>query len=52
MNPLVGLYRFPRGEDLTYYKDNFEVYDASRNLNIQNWHTSNMMTLNKILIGL
>lgn len=40
MNPLVGLYRFPRGEDLTYYKDNFEVYDESRNLNIQNWHTS------------
>ena len=40
MNPLVGLYRFPRGEDLSYYKDNFEVYDADRNLNIQNWHTS------------
>jgi len=40
MNPLVGLYRFPRGEDLSYYKDNFEVYDESRNLNIQNWHTS------------
>lgn len=40
MNPLVGLYRFPRGEDLSYYRDNFEVYDESRNLNIQNWHTS------------
>jgi len=40
MNPLVGLYRFPRGEDLSYYKDNFEVYDESRNLNVQNWHTS------------
>lgn len=40
MNPLVGLYRFPRGEDLSYYQDNFEVYDESRNLNVQNWHTA------------
>ena len=40
MNPLVGLYRFPRGENLSYYKDNFEIYDESRNLNVQNWHTS------------
>ncbi len=39
MNPLVGLYRFPRGEDLSYYKDNFETYDEERKLNIQNWHT-------------
>lgn len=23
-----------------YYKENFEVYDEGRNLNIQNWHTS------------
>lgn len=40
MNPLVGLYRFPRGEDLSYYKDHFEVYDEDRKLNVQNWHTS------------
>lgn len=40
MNPLVGLYRFPRGEDLSYYRDNFETYDESRNLNVQNWHTA------------
>ena len=25
MNPLVGLYRFPRGENLSYYKDHFET---------------------------
>lgn len=30
MNPLVGLYRFPRGEDLAYYKDNYERYDQDR----------------------
>lgn len=40
MNPLVGLFRFPRGEDLSYYKDNFEVYDEDRKLHTQNWHTS------------
>ena len=39
MNPLVGLYRFPRGEDLSYYKDNYERYDEERKLNTQNWHT-------------
>jgi len=39
MNPLVGLYRFPRGEDLSYYKDNYEIYDSERKLGIQNWHT-------------
>ena len=39
MNPLVGLYRFPRGEDLSYYKDNYEHYDEERKLNTQNWHT-------------
>ena len=38
MNLLVGLYRFPRGEDLSYYRDNFEVYDEDRKLNVQNWH--------------
>lgn len=40
MNPLVGLYRFPRGEDLSSYRDQFEVYDEDRKLNVQNWHTS------------
>lgn len=39
MNPQVGLYRFPRGEDLSYYKDNYEIYDPERKLGIQNWHT-------------
>ncbi len=40
MNPLVGLYRYPRGEDLSYYKDHFEVYNEERKLNEQNWHSS------------
>lgn len=39
MNPLVGLYGFPRGEDLGEYRDNFEVFDQSRNMPVQNWYT-------------
>ncbi|MCC8187156.1 MAG: TonB-dependent receptor [Bacteroides sp.] len=40
MNPLVGLYGFPRGEDLGEYKRDFEVYNPDRNMNIQNWYVS------------
>lgn len=39
MNSLVGLYRFPRGKDISEYRDRFEVWDDSRNLNVQNWHS-------------
>ncbi len=38
LNPLVGLYRFPRGMNMQPYKDDFEVYSIDRNLNVQNWH--------------
>lgn len=36
-NPLTGAYLFPRGEDWDHYKNNYEVYDASRSCNVQNW---------------
>ena len=41
MNPLVGLYTFPRGEDLGVYRDNngFEKMDANRSMPVQNWYT-------------
>lgn len=41
MNPLVGLYTFPRGEDLGVYRDNngFEKMDANRAMPVQNWYT-------------
>ncbi len=39
MNPLVGLYRFPRGEDLGVYQNAYEVYDPARRLNTQHWHS-------------
>ena len=40
MNPLVGLYRFPRGMDMTEYREHFEVFNPDRNLMEQNWHSS------------
>lgn len=40
MNPLVGLYRFPRGTDITPYRENFEVWNDVRQLRVQNWHSS------------
>jgi hypothetical protein len=44
MNPLIGLYRFPRGgvyggESFDYYKQNYKYYDAGRNMYLQNWYT-------------
>ncbi|MEY8722395.1 TonB-dependent receptor [Bacteroides stercorirosoris] len=40
MNPLVGLYTFPRGKDMAEYRDNYEVFDEGRNMPLQNWYTS------------
>ncbi len=39
MNPLVGLYRFPRGKSIEEYKDNYEIWNDERNLPLQNWHS-------------
>lgn len=43
MNPLVGLYHFPRGgveggKDFNYYKENYQVLNPSRNIMDQNWY--------------
>jgi TonB-linked SusC/RagA family outer membrane protein len=38
-NPLTGVYLFPRGNDFDYYKNNYQVYDPSRNIMTQNWPT-------------
>ncbi len=43
MNPLVGLYHFPRGgveggESFDYYKKNYQVLDPGRNMMTQNWY--------------
>jgi len=38
-NALTGLYLMPRGYDFEHYKNNFEVFDPSRNMMVQNWMT-------------
>jgi TonB-linked SusC/RagA family outer membrane protein len=40
MNPLVGLYTYPRGEDMSDYRINFEKFDEGRNMPLQNWYTT------------
>lgn len=36
-NPLTGLYLFPRGVDITPYKNNYTAFDKTRQLDLQNW---------------
>ena len=40
LNPLTGLYMFPRERDFNGFRDNYSVFDAKRNLNSQNWFVS------------
>jgi len=37
LNPLTGLYMFPRDKNFASYKDNYQVFNAARNLYLQNW---------------
>ena len=36
-NPLVGLYRFPRGVDISGYKNQFEKYNSDEGYAFQQW---------------
>lgn len=43
LNPLVGLYHFPRGgveggKDFNYYKENYQILNPSRNMMDQEWY--------------
>lgn len=38
-NPLTGLYLMPRGNDFENYATNFEKFDPTRNMMVQNWMT-------------
>ncbi|UZR97357.1 SusC/RagA family TonB-linked outer membrane protein [Chondrinema litorale] len=40
LNPLTGLYFFPRDRDFESFKNNYEVFDETRNMNLQNWFVS------------
>ncbi len=51
LNPLVGLYTFPRGgiesgNTMSYYKDYYKQWDVSRNMYLQNWYLNNDMNQN------
>lgn len=37
LNPLTGLYLFPRDKDFSYYKNNYQVFNKERNMYLQNW---------------
>ncbi len=37
-NPVIGAYRFPVGDDINQYRDEYEVYDPERNIMAQNWN--------------
>ncbi len=37
LNPLTGLYFFPRQRDFQSYKENYKVFNADRNMYLQNW---------------
>ena len=41
LNPLVSLYSFPRGVDMSTYRENFETWNADRNMMTQNWIEKN-----------
>lgn len=45
LNPLVGLYKFPRGgvqggESFDHYRENYKAMNAERNMYLQNWYTA------------
>ncbi|WP_209403133.1 SusC/RagA family TonB-linked outer membrane protein [Pseudozobellia sp. WGM2] len=40
LNPLTGLYFFPRDQNFNQYKENYEVFDGTRNIMSQNWFVS------------
>lgn len=42
MNPLIGLYTFSRGKNMLEYRTNYEIFDKSRNMPMQNWYTSTL----------
>jgi TonB-linked SusC/RagA family outer membrane protein len=37
LNPLTGLYMFPRERNFADFKDNYQVFDETRNMNVMNW---------------
>ena len=45
-NPITGVYLFPRGEDWNSYKNNYAVFNASRQTEVQNWTNTGQQQYN------
>jgi outer membrane receptor protein involved in Fe transport len=39
-NPLTGLFLFGRDRDFNYYKNNYQVFDSTRNMYKMNWYST------------
>jgi len=39
-NPLTGLFLFGRDKDFNYFKNNYQVFDSTRNLYKMNWYST------------
>lgn len=39
-NPLTGLYLFARERNFEDYKNNYQIFNAARNLYVQNWYST------------
>ncbi|MEE9361554.1 MAG: SusC/RagA family TonB-linked outer membrane protein [Cellulophaga sp.] len=39
-NPLTGLYWFPRNLNFYEYKDNYSLFDTTRNVDVMNWDSA------------
>lgn len=37
LNPLTGLYMFPRDKNFADFKQNYQVFNPDRNMNVMNW---------------
>lgn len=46
LNPLTGLYMFPRDKDFSSFKENYQVFNADRNMYLQNWHVNDHLQSN------
>lgn len=44
-NPLTGLYNLPRGVNFNTYKDKYEIFSTTRNMQTQNWWNMNTDSL-------
>ncbi len=40
LNPLFGLYTFPRERNFQDFRDNYKVFNEDRNMDLQNWHVT------------